>query len=99
MTRRLNIAPAARAEIISIWDYTAALHGTGAADAYVTDLDTVMLRLLDYPLLGEDCASIRHGYRRIRARDHVIYYVPHDNGIEVMRIMHPRQDRTRLLRS
>ncbi|MEP7221236.1 MAG: type II toxin-antitoxin system RelE/ParE family toxin [Novosphingobium sp.] len=98
MTRRLSIAPAARADIISIWDYTAAKHGIGAADAYVTDLDTVMLRLLDYPMLGEDCSSIRRGYRRIRARDHVIYYVPHDGGIEVMRLLHPRQDSVRQLR-
>ncbi len=65
MIRRLKIALPAKAEIIGIWDYTAAKHGPAAADAYVTDLDTVMLRLLDYPLLGEDCSDIRQGYRRI----------------------------------
>ncbi len=96
MIRRLKIALPAKAEIIGIWDYTAAKHGPAAADAYVTDLDTVMLRLLDYPLLGDDCSDIRQGYRRIRARDHVIYYLPHDGGIEVMRLLHPRQDRSRL---
>ena len=84
--------------MIGIWDYTADRHGVAAADAYVSDLDTVMLRLLDYPMLGEDCTAIRQGYRRIRAGDHVIYYVPHDLGIDVMRVMHPRQDRARLSR-
>ena len=92
MSHRVRISPVAETEILAIWDYTAAHHGVVAADGYVTDLDTVMSRLLDFPLLGEDCSHIRQGYRRIRARDHVIYYVPHDRGIEVMRVLHPRQD-------
>lgn len=92
MTRRLSIAPAAKAEIVGIWDYTATEYGIDAADNYVADLDTVMRRLLDYPNLGEDCAHIRKGYRRIRARSHVVYYVPHDDGIEIMRVLRDRMD-------
>ena len=92
MTRRINIAPAAKAEIVAIWDYTAAEYGSVAADQYITDLDTVMLRLLDFPQMGEDCAFIRKGYRRIRARSHVIYYVPHEGGIEIMRVLGERMD-------
>jgi toxin ParE1/3/4 len=98
LTRRLNIAPPAKAEIVGIWDYTAAEYGIKAADAYITDLDTVMLRLLHYPHLGEDCAYIRQGYRRIRARSHVIYYVPHEGGIEIMRVLGERMDARRRLR-
>lgn len=83
--------------MIGIWNYTAAEHGADAADGYITDLDAVVQRLLDYPLLGEDCSNIRKGYRRIHAREHVIYYVPHDGGVEVMRVMHPRQNVRRRL--
>ncbi len=92
MSLRLNISSTAEAELIGIWDHTAAEHGFGAADDYLADLDTVLQRLLDYPLLGEDCSDIRQGYRRIKARAHTIYYVPHEEGIEIMRIMNPRQD-------
>lgn len=92
MIRRINIAPAAAAEIVGIWDYTASEFGIEAADHYVTDLDMVMQGLLDFPHMGEDCAFIREGYRRIRARSHVIYYLPHDGGIEVMRVLGNRMD-------
>lgn len=98
MTRRLKISPTARIEINAIWDYTSARHGENVAQLYVADLDTVMRRLLEFPLLGEDCAEIRSGYRRIRAGDHVIYYIPHDNGVEIMRVMHPKQDAMRRLK-
>ena len=98
MSLRLNISSTAEAELIGIWDYTAAEHGNRAADEYLTDLDTTMHRLLEYPLLGEDCSNIRQGYRRVKARAHTIYYVPHEDGIEIMRVMSPRQDvRRRIL--
>lgn len=92
MTRHLKIAPVAQAEIVGIWNYTATEFGPDAADQYVTELDGVMSRLLDYPLLGEDCSNIRKGYRRIRARSHMIYYVPHAGGIEIMRVLGIRMD-------
>lgn len=98
MSLRLFIAPTAKAEILGIWNYTAAKYGTDAAQDYVSDLDTMMLRLLDYPLLGEDCSDIRKGYRRIRARDHVIYYIASGSGISVMRLLHPSQNARRRLR-
>ncbi len=65
--------------------------GEDAADAYVTELDAVMLRALEYPLMGADCSEVRKGYRRIRAGGQMIYYIPHQRGIDVMRVMHPRQ--------
>lgn len=98
MTRKLDISPTAEAEIAEIWDYTACEYGLDAADAYVFDLDRVMVRLLDYPLMGADCAEIRKGYRRIRAGSHTIYYLPKDDGIQIMRVMHVRRDAKRHLR-
>jgi toxin ParE1/3/4 len=92
LSRQLNISLTAEAEIAGIWEYTAIEHGFDAADDYAADLDTVMRRLLTYPYLGEDCSVIRQGYRRIRAREHVIYYRPFETSIEIMRVMHPRQD-------
>ena len=98
MSRELDISPAAEAEIAEIWDYTASEYGLDAADDYVSDLDRVMVRLLDYPLMGTDCSEVRKGYRRIRAGSHMIYYVPTDDGIQIMRVMHVRRDAKRHLR-
>ena len=98
MKLKLDISLNASADIVGIWDYTAAEHGIAAADAYVTDLDTVMRRLLDYPLLGADCAAIRDGYRCIRAGSHTIYYVAHTLGIAIIRVLHTSMDAKARLR-
>ena len=91
MIRRIEVSPRAQSEIAGIWEYTALEYGEDAADAYVTELDAVMLRALEYPLMGADCPEVRKGYRRIRAGGQMIYYIPHQRGIDVMRVMHPRQ--------
>ena len=91
MSRRIEISPRAQAEIVGIWEYTAREYGEDAVDAYVTELDAVMQRVSEYPQMGADCSEVRKGYRRIRAGSHMIYYVPHKRGIDVMRVMHPRQ--------
>lgn len=98
MSRELDISPVADAEIAEVWEYTALEYGLDAADAYIADLDRVMRRLLDYPLMGADCSEVRKRYRRIRAGSHIIYYVPDDDGIRIMRVMHVRRDAKRHLR-
>lgn len=98
MSRELDISPAAEAEIAEIWDYTAGEYGLDAADDYAADLDKVMVRLLEFPLMGTDCAHVRKGYRRIRAGSHMIYYIPNRDGIQIMRVMHVRRDAKRHLR-
>ena len=98
MSRELDISPAAEAEIAEIWDYTASEYGPDAADDYVADLDKVMMRLLEFPLMGTDCAEVRKGYRRIRAGSYMIYYIPKERGIQIMRVLHVRRDAKRHLR-
>ena len=99
MSRTLNIAPAAKADIAAIWDYTAREYGADAADAYVTEIDAVMLRILEYPRMGAECSAVRDGYRRVRAGSHMVYYIPHKRGIEIIRVLHVRMDARRQLSS
>ncbi len=99
MRRRIEISPRAQAEITGIWEYTAGEYGEDAADAYVTELDFAMRRVLEYPHMGADCSEVRKGYRRIRSGSHTIYYVPHNRGIDVMRVLHPRQNAKQQLKS
>ena len=98
MKLKLNITPGANADIVGIWDYTVIEHGLAAADAYVTDLDGAMQRLLDFPRLGADCSAIRNGYRCIRSGSHSIYYIAHKGGIEIMRVLHASMDARARLR-
>jgi toxin ParE1/3/4 len=88
----INISPKAKADIVEIWDYTASVHGPDAADSYVTEINRVMVLALQYSKIGSDYSDIRQGYRKLRSGSHLIFYIPHDGGIEIIRVLHQQSD-------
>lgn len=92
MTRRVVIAPRARADARGIWRYTVELHGEDAADTYLRDLDQVMQLVREFPHMGTDCSEVLPGYRRVRSGSHLIYYRGDETEIRVIRILHERMD-------
>lgn len=92
MNRKINIGRKANADIIAIWDYTAREHGVEAADAYIGDLDRVMAMALEFPQIGSDYSDIRDGYRKLKSGSHLIFYIPHGDGVEIIRVLHERAD-------
>jgi toxin ParE1/3/4 len=90
--RRLIILASAQADIQSIWDYGAREHGVDAANAYIGRLDQSMQMALQYPGVGTDYGEIRKGYRKLSSAEHLIFYIPHDGGIDVIRVLHGRMD-------
>jgi toxin ParE1/3/4 len=88
----INISPKAKADIVEIWDYTARAHGPDAADSYVTEIDRVMVLASQYSEIGSDYSDIRQGYRKLRSGSHLIFYIPHDEGIEIIRVLHQQSD-------
>lgn len=98
MTRKIVIAPQARADTQRIWRYTAEEFGEHAADAYVRELNQAMQLVREFPDMGSDRSDVRRGYRRIRSGSHLIFYIASETEIYVMRILHERQDaRTALI--
>jgi len=97
LIRKLTVGRRASADIINIWEYTAGEHGSEAADNYIRELDAAMQMAAKYPKIGTDCANIRKGYRRMLAGSHLLYYIAHKTGIEVIRVLHVRMDATRHL--
>jgi toxin ParE1/3/4 len=92
VNRKVNILPDARADIQALWDYGAREHGVEAANAYVIRLDEVMHRALEFPDMGSDYGDVRAGYRKMISGQHLIFYIPHDGGIDVIRVLHGRMD-------
>jgi toxin ParE1/3/4 len=92
MKLKVNISPKAKADIVEIWDYTARVHGPDAADSYVTEIDRVMILASQYSEIGSDYSDIRQGYRKLRSGSHLIFYIPHDSGIEIIRVLHQQAD-------
>jgi toxin ParE1/3/4 len=92
VSRSIHISRKANAEIAAAWDYTAREHGIVEADSYVAAMDRVMAMALQYPNIGSDYSEVRDGYRKLISGSHLIFYIPHDGGIEIMRVLHVRED-------
>ena len=92
MSRKINISPKASADIVAIWNYTVREHGVDTADIYVTELDRAMEMAIQYPKIGTDYSEIRDGYRKLKSGFHLIFYIPHDDGIEIIRVLHEQAD-------
>lgn len=91
MTKLLRFTPAARADLAEIWDYTAQHWDSDQADRYIDELHGVCLALA----AGEAASrplELRTGTSKARAGSHMIYVREGADTLDVMRILHGRQD-------
>ena len=89
--RRLIFTPAARGDLRAIWRYSAERWGPDQADAYTDAIEDACRLLAGSVSVGKPIAS-RPGYRRWIIRSHVLYLREFSDRIEVIRILHVRQD-------
>jgi toxin ParE1/3/4 len=80
----------AKADVLSIAEYTLRTWGAEQATRYIDELETFRQMLADYPGLGRSCDSIRSGLRRMECGRHVVFFREDASGILVSRILHQR---------
>lgn len=95
--RGYRLTPAARRDLSSIWDFTQDRWGVRQAEVYITEIREAVERVAENPERGRRCDEIRSDYRRYVAGSHLIFFVEHDDAIDVIRILHQRMDTTRHL--
>jgi toxin ParE1/3/4 len=88
----LRLSPAARADLDSIWTYTAHRWDLDQAEAYARSLSNAMQLLASSPDLGRKIDDIRPGDLKFPAASHIIFYRKVAGGIEVIRILHKSMD-------
>jgi len=91
---RARLTPAAQQDLSSIWDFTQESWDVRQAETYVTEIRVAIERIASNPHRGRSCDEIREGYRRYAIGSHVVFYVAHREGIDVIRILHQRMDPT-----
>ena len=94
---RIRLTPAARDDLSSVWDFTCDRWDARQAKTYLLDINEAFERLATDPERGRHCDDIRSGYRKYPAGSHLIFFVAHEDGIDVIRILHQRMDPTRHL--
>jgi toxin ParE1/3/4 len=84
-------SPQAEIDIASIWQFIA--NGSvRAADAMLDRIEGTFDMLAQAPLAGRERADLRASLRSFPVESYIIFYNPVSDGIEVVRVLHGRQD-------
>jgi toxin ParE1/3/4 len=83
--------PQADRDLDSIWNFIAS-DSVRAADRQIARIGEIFEMLMLNPLAGRERRELRAGLRSFPAGNYVIFYVPVFDGIEIVRVMHGRQD-------
>jgi len=87
VTRR----PLAETDILEIWDCIAD-DSLAAADRWLDRLDEKFRLLATQPMMGRARDELAPGVRSFPIGRYVVFYVPLDDGIDVVRVLHGVRD-------
>lgn len=88
---RILRRPRAVEDITDIWDYIAD-DSLDQADAWVDRLTEQFQVLAEQPLMGRLRGELAPRVRSLPFGRYVIFYVPLDDGIDVVRVLHSARD-------
>lgn len=88
----LIFSPKASRDIDDILHYTLLHWGQKQADKYADKLSNAFQILRGNPYIGSMCKEFRPGYRSFQVEKHVIIYLPDEETINIIRIVHASRD-------
>ena len=88
---RVTRRPLAEADILEIWDYIAD-DSLADADRWVDRLDEQFRLLATQPMMGRARDELAPGVRSFPFGRYVVFYLPLDDGIDVVRVLHGARD-------
>ena len=98
ITYQLFIAPAAKNDLKNIYQFGLSRWGQLQSDNYLENLKSQLWLLTEQPLLGVERAELLPGIRSLTIESHILFYSVNGNKIEVIRVLHGRQDPKRQLK-
>ena len=91
MAKRALKSPQTEIDLTAIWDYIAA-DNLRAADALLVRIEATFDMLAETPFAGRERSELRKALRSFPVGNYLIFYIPTPDGVEVVRVMHGRQD-------
>ena len=92
----LALSPAAEADLDHIWSHSAEHWGPDQADRYTDEIRDACRGLASGDRRGRP-VDVRSGYLKCAAGAHMIYFRDRGDWLEIIRILHQRQDVSRNL--
>lgn len=87
-----RLTPAALRDLDAIWDHTARTWSVTQAETYIRKLTANMDLLVQNPKLAPESHQIHPPVRLYRSGSHLILYRIASGWLEVLRIVHARQN-------
>lgn len=88
---RVTRRPLAETDILEIWDYIAD-DSLAVTDRWVDRIDEQFRLLAAQPMMGRARDELAPGVRSFPFGRYVVFYVPLDDGIDVVRVLHGARD-------
>ena len=88
---RITRRPLAAADVLEIWNYIAE-DSIEQADRWVDRLDEKLGLIAGQPLMGRSRNELAVDIRSFPFGRYVVFYVPIENGIDVVRVLHSARD-------
>lgn len=79
-------------DFAAIYEYTLLNFGCAKADEYTDELESTLQLLSDTPFIGRECPEIAAGIRRHDHHKHAIFYLPQEQDILVLRMLHQQME-------
>jgi toxin ParE1/3/4 len=89
--KAVAFSPAAKADIGEIWDYSADRWGLDQADSYIDAIRDVCHQLARGVKHGRPAAGLSD-FQKYLCGSHVVYFLDYPDHLDVIRILHQRQD-------
>jgi toxin ParE1/3/4 len=87
----IAFSPAAEADIEAIWDYSADKWGPDRADSYTNAIRDACYALALGTKHGRH-ADVLPDFKKYLCGSHVVYFLENTGHLDVIRILHQRQD-------
>ncbi len=91
MPNKIRRSPLARLDLIEIWTYIAQ-DNSDAADGLLDRFENAMQRLAERPLIGRKRPELGETLRSFPVGNYVIFYLPYDEGVEIIRVLSGYRD-------
>lgn len=95
---QLIIAPTAKADLKEIYQYGLRQWGQAQSDLYLAALKGKLWSLIEQPLMGTERPELLAGIRSLPIESHILFYGVKTSQIEIIRVLHGRQDPMRHLK-
>mgnify|MGYP000111216561 CR=1 FL=1 len=93
----LSISPEAKSDLTNIYRYGVTVWGAAQAASYLNKLKAQIWRLVSYPMMGTDRSTLLPNLRSLPVGSHILFYRPERTLVELVRVLHSRQDPERHL--